>query len=190
MSRQHGLPLWLVGGTFCLGWALWHVGDRDAGLTQMREAMGLCREHGAIFMPNYAFLRAEAEAATGSIETALTLVIDQLAETERSGQRWLDAELHRRHAELLIQRVPTDAAAAEAAFTRALNVARAQHARTFEFRAAIGLTKYYREQSRIDKASDVLASVRNAPYLDVNLPEARQLESIHRSLVRLDQFNS
>src|SRR6266436_2510164 len=174
ISRQHGLPLWLVGGTFCLGWCLWQAGDREAGLAHMREAMELCREQGAIFMPNYAFLRAEAEALSGDVETGLALVVDQLAEIERSGQRWLEAELHRRHAELLIQRAPADEAAAEAAFIRALGVARAQHARIFELRAAIGLARLYQSQSRIDAARDVLTPIVGMWSKNSDLPEARE----------------
>src|SRR5262249_49314235 len=57
MAHQHGLPQFFVAGTFCIGWSLWHAGDREAGLTRMREAMELGREHGAmLFVPNYAFL--------------------------------------------------------------------------------------------------------------------------------------
>jgi len=175
LSRQHGLSLWLVGGIFCLGWSEWHAGDQEAGLAHMREAMELAREHGAIlFMPNYALLRAEAEALSGDVETGLALVVDQLAEIERSGQRWLEAELHRRHGELLMQCAPADEAAAEAAFNRALGVARAQHARIFELRAAIGLARLYQSQSRIDAARDVLTPIIGMWSKNSDLPEARE----------------
>jgi DNA-binding response OmpR family regulator/class 3 adenylate cyclase/predicted ATPase len=178
ISRQHGLPLWLVGGTFCLGWSQWHAGDRETGLAHMREAMELCREQGAIFMPNYAFLRAEAEALSGELETGLALVVDQLAEIERSGQRWLEAELHRRYAELLLQCVPADEAAAEGAFNRALEVARAQHAKVFELRAAMGLARLYQSQSRIDAARDVLVPTSGAWSENPDLPEVREARRI------------
>jgi len=178
IGHRHGLPLWLVSGTFCIGWSLWHAGDREVGLTQMREAMEHCREHGAIFLPICAFLRAEAEALSGDVETALALVVDQIADIERSGQRWLEAELHRRHAELLIQREPRDETAAEAAFVRALGIARAQHARLFELRAAIGLAQLYQSQSRVDAAREVLAAISGAHWD----PDLREVQAARRIL--------
>ena len=140
--------------------------------------MDLCREHGAIFMPNYVFLWAEAAALSGEVETAHALIVDQLAEIERSGQRWLEAELHRRHAELLLQRTPADEAAAAAAFNRALGVARAQHARIFELRAAIGLARLYKSQSRIDAARDVIEPLSSVWGENSGLPEARAVRQI------------
>ena len=147
----------------------------------MREAMELCRDHGAmLFVPNYAFLRAEAEALSGDVETGLALVVDQIAEIEQSGQRWLEAELHRRHAELLILRAPPDETAAEAAFVRALGIARAEHARLFELRAAIGLAQLYQSQGKMDAARDVLAPVSGAQW-DSDL---REVQAARRILVR------
>jgi class 3 adenylate cyclase/predicted ATPase len=182
LCRQYGLPLWLVAGTFCLGWASYHAGDREAGLANMRDAMAQCREQGAISMPNYVFLLAEAEALSGEVEMAVARVVDQLAEISRSGQRWLEAELHRRHGQLLIQRVPTDEAAAEGAFTRALEIARAQQARVFELRAAVGLARLYWSQRRYDAARNLLAPVRATWGENFDVPEVEEAEQILRSL--------
>ena len=182
MAHQHGLPQFFVAGTFCLGWYSWHAGDRQVGLTRMREAMEFDRDHGVmLFAPNYAFLRAEAEALSGDVETALALVVDQIAEIERSGQRWLEAELHRRHAELLIQRPVPHETAAEAAFLRALGTARAQRARLFELRAAIGLAQLYQSQSRTEAACDVLTPITGAQW-DSGLREAQTARCMLSSL--------
>ena len=140
--------------------------------------MALCDEQGAIFKPNYAFLLAEAEALSGEVETAIALIVDQFAEISRSGQRWLEAELHRRHAELLILRTPPDEAAAEAAFVRALGIARTQHARLFELRAAMGLAQLYQSQSRMDAARDVLAPMTDTQWD----PDLREVQTAKRML--------
>jgi predicted ATPase len=179
LSRRHGLPMWLVEGISCLGWSLYHAGDREAGLANMRNAIALGHEQGAmIAMPNHVFLLAEAEALSGDVETGIGLIVDQFAEISRSGQRWLEAELHRRHAELLILRTPPDEAAAEAAFVRALDIARRQHARLFELRAAIGLAQLYQSQSRMDAARDILA-----PMIDTQWdPDLREVQTAKRML--------
>jgi len=182
LGRQHGLPLWLIAGTFCLGWASYHAGDRATGLANMRDAIALCQEQGAIYMPNYVFLLAEAEAMSGEVEIAFARIVDQLAEISRSGQLWLEAELHRRHAELLLQRAPADEPAAERAFTRALTVARAQQARIFELRAAVGLVRLYRSQRRFDAARDLLGPVRATWGENLDVPEVQAADWILRSL--------
>jgi predicted ATPase len=133
-------------------------------------------------MPNHVFLLAEAEALSGDVETAIALIVDQLDEISRSGQRWLEAELHRRHGQLLIQRAPADEAAAEGAFTRALGIARAQQARVFELRAAVGLARLYRSQRRYHAARDLLAPARATWGENFDVPEVEQAERILRSL--------
>jgi DNA-binding response OmpR family regulator/predicted ATPase len=181
LSREHRLPLWFASGTLCLGAARWQTGDRVDGLAKMREGMALWREQGAIYTPLFVFLLAEAEALSGQVETGISLVTEQLAEVERSGQRWLDAELHRRHAELLMWRSPVDMASAEAAFGRALGIARVQRAKVFELRAALGLAGLFRSQGDAAAALNLLAPIEAAWREGCQLPELEEARLILRS---------
>jgi predicted ATPase len=52
-----------------------------------------------------------------------------------------------------------DAAKAEAHFERALAVARAQQAKSWELRAAMSMARLWREQGKRDEARDLLAPV-------------------------------
>ena len=182
LSRQYGVSGCLGAGNFCLRWASYHGGDRAAGLADMRDAMTICREQEAIFMPNYVFLLAEAEALSGEVEIAIARVVDQLAEISHSGQLWLEAELHRRHSELLLQRAPPDEPAAERAFTRALAAARGQQATIFELRAAVGLARLYQSQRRFGPARDSLGPVRATWGENLDIPEVQEGERVLRSL--------
>jgi predicted ATPase len=60
---------------------------------------------------------------------------------------------------LLLGRVPTAAAAAEACFQQALDVARRQGALAWELRAAMSLARVWRGQQRVNEARKLLASV-------------------------------
>jgi len=133
-------------------------------------------------MPNYVFLLAEAEALSGEVEIAIARVVDQLAEISHSGQLWLEAELHRRHSELLLQRAPPDEPAAERAFTRALAAARGQQATIFELRAAVGLARLYQSQRRFGPARDSLGPVRATWGENLDIPEVQEGERVLRSL--------
>ncbi|HEY7578349.1 MAG TPA: hypothetical protein VH855_12195, partial [Acetobacteraceae bacterium] len=72
---------------------------------------------------------------------------------------WLDAELHRRKAELLSGGPPGDPAAAEAEFQRAIGIARSQSARLLELRASLGLSRLLCRDGRRDEAHVLLRSI-------------------------------
>jgi predicted ATPase len=63
-----------------------------------------------------------------------------MALAESTGEAWFDAELHRLKGEILLREHRGDAAAT-ACFERALEIARAQGARTWELRAGLSLAR-------------------------------------------------
>jgi predicted ATPase len=69
----------------------------------------------------------------------------------------VEAEIHRLEGDLLLaENGPADA---EACYVRALQVARAQQARSLELRAATSLARLWGEQGRSAEARDLLAPV-------------------------------
>ena len=128
---------------FC-GWALAVQGRAADGIARLREGLAACRETGAeMDRPYYLALLAEACAHAGRITEGLSAVAEGLAivQDARGGQPFLyEAELHRLEGVLLLQRGGAGEAA-EASLRRALNVARRQHNRSLELRAALALTR-------------------------------------------------
>jgi predicted ATPase len=160
MSRDHEFPFWLAYGTFFLGYARQHAGEREAGEIDMRRGIAMCREQGiAVWVPLFAAIQADEDAQNGRVEGALAMLDDALALTERTGQHWLDAELHRLRGDTLMRNIRPDLDAADAAFARGIESARRQHARSFELRAAISQTRLWRDRGRRDAARDLLAQV-------------------------------
>jgi class 3 adenylate cyclase/predicted ATPase len=160
LAREHVMPQWLAIGTFTLGWSRWHSGDREVGEKEMRNGMALFREQGIRFpLPLCAVLLAEIEDELGRFEHALAILDDALADAERTGQHHFDVELHRQHGALLLRKTPSDVAAAEAAFMRAIEVARSQQTRTFELGAAMSLARLWRSQGKPQQARELLAPV-------------------------------
>jgi len=175
LSREHGLPFFLNSGTFYHGWTHWHAGDREAGAAEMRQGIALAREHGiGLTMPLYGLLLAEAEAEMGRVEVGLTSLDDLLPEIERTGQRWIEAELHRARGEILLKRDAANPAPAEEAFLIAIAVAKQQATRSFELRAALSLSKLYQSTGRPADAHAVLAqALEGFPALTL-LPSGRK----------------
>jgi predicted ATPase len=99
-ARTHQLPMHAAWGAFYGARSRWLLGGANAGLEQMRNSIPVCRARGiGIFMPLFATHLAEAEAQAGDIEAALATIDGALAETERHGRRWFEAETYRVRAE-------------------------------------------------------------------------------------------
>ena len=126
----------------------------------MRQGIALAREHGiGLAMPLYSLLLAEAEAEAGQIDAGLIRLDELLPEIERTGQRWIEAQLNRVRGELLICHKPAETAAAEGAFMRSLAVARRHQTKTFELQAGTSLARLWRDQGKVQQARKLLAPV-------------------------------
>ena len=84
---------------------------------EMRAAIAACREQGVgNFIPLFATALAEAEVEASEIEAALATIDRVIADSERTGQRWFEAESHRVRGDILLKRDPANTAPAEEAF--------------------------------------------------------------------------
>jgi predicted ATPase len=108
-------------------------------------------------LPGFEAALAEAEASAGETDAGLRRLDDALAELQTTEAHWYEAEMHRIRGEILLQRDPTDTAAAEQSLQAAIAIAQSQKARSFELRAALSLAKLYRTADRDAAAHAVLA---------------------------------
>jgi predicted ATPase len=74
-------------------------------------------------------------------------------------ERWFEAERHRLKGELLLALSADHQVEAEACFQQALAVARQQQARSWELRAAISLSRLWRQQGKRAEAHKLLAEI-------------------------------
>ena len=82
-----------------------------------------------------------------------------MALAELSGERWFDAEIYRIAGEIELSSSERKGPDAQCCFEQALDVARAQHARSLELRAATSLARLWRDQDKRAEAHDLLAPV-------------------------------
>jgi predicted ATPase len=108
-------------------------------------------------MPHYIALLAAACEIAGQIEEASTLLDEALQIAERTGERWLAAELNRHKGQLLLRQGHTEAA--EELYRKALRIAEEQEAKLWELRATMSLARLRRDQDRRPEARDLLAPV-------------------------------
>jgi hypothetical protein len=106
--------------------------------------------------PLVSALLGEQFAKLGQVERGLELLNDELAGADKD-RNWSDAELYRLRGELLAAGVAAEQA--EAAYSRAIQIAQAQQAKLFELRAATGLALLWQEQGRSVESRNVLRRV-------------------------------
>ena len=135
-----------------------------------------------MFITLYEALLAEVEADSGDADGALERLDRVLAETERGGQRWFNAETHRIRGEILLKRNPADPAAAQAAFLAAIAVAQQQKARSFELRAALSLAKLYQSTGRPIDAHDVLGPALEGFSATPEFPQIAEAKALFEAL--------
>ena len=78
---------------------------------------------------------------------------------ETTKEKWCEAEIHRIAGEIALMSPDPVAAKAQAYFDRALTVARAQQAKSWELRAGTSLARLYRDTGKRDEARDLLAPI-------------------------------
>jgi adenylate cyclase len=167
LSSEHGYQYWTVHWTISL--ALTGIAPEsspaeiDRALQEAAGAIEMLRTAYGSNLQNTRFLGWTVDAclAHGYVERARPLLEQALQLAEESGERYSEADLRRLEARLLRAEGASDADV-DAAFARALAVARAQGARLFELRAAVDQARVRVEQGRSTEARDLLAPIYEA----------------------------
>jgi DNA-binding SARP family transcriptional activator/predicted ATPase len=140
-TARQGLAVWPAMAAILEGWLRVEDGDGDGGLERMRQGAAEYRRlEMSLGFPYQQGLLARAGRRAGRPAEAIAAIDEGLAMSERTGERFWDAELFRLRGELLLalgEPVPR----ARACFQRALDTARAQSALSLELRAALALAR-------------------------------------------------
>jgi predicted ATPase len=143
-----------------LAWAAAMAGDGERGIERIRHHMAELKARRSEYMYDrcLAFL-AIALKGMGRFDEALKSIDESFSFTARTGQHYYEAELHRLRGELLLAQDPSDAGRAEGCFRSAIDIARAQRARSWELRAATSLARLLCDTGRRDEAHAILSEI-------------------------------
>jgi predicted ATPase len=179
LATEQGFPLLVAYGSIQCGWALAQQGQGREGIEQLQQGLIAFRATGAeVIRPYLLALLAEAYGIMGQPEAGLTAIAEALTLVDKTGERWYEPELHRLQGALLLQQSPDNHTEAHACFQHALDLARAQQARSLELRAATSLARLWQQQGKRHEARQLLAEVYNwftEGFDTADLQEARAL---------------
>jgi predicted ATPase len=184
VATEQGFSMWRAQGTIYRGWAKLKNGDVAEGVSLLRSGSeAYCATGAVIWMPHYTALLAAACQIAGQIEQAADLLDDALQTVERTGERWLEAELYRHKGQLLLRQGHT-VAAAEELYRKGLSIAEEQGAKLWELRAAASLARLRRDQGRPAEARDILAPVYGWFTEGYDTPDLKEAKALLDELSR------
>ena len=160
LADEKSALYWKTAAMFMHGCLLVQGGKALNAIEVLTTAQSALRSTGAtLFAPAYLSYLARAYAELGNCDDARRCVAEAVTAAETTRETWFEAEIHRMAGEIALILPGPDAAEAEACFERALAVARAQQAKSWELRAAMSLTRLWRDQGKPRQARELLAPV-------------------------------
>jgi predicted ATPase len=160
LADEKGSLFWKAGEHFVQGCLLALTGEPSEALQVLNSGFTATRSTGAtIFAPFTSSHVATVQAKLGLFEDAWRSIGEAMTAVETTKETWFEAELHRIAGQIALKSPERDAAKAEGCFDRALAVARAQQAKSWELRADTSLARLWRDQGKVQQARELLAPV-------------------------------
>jgi predicted ATPase len=136
------------------------TGNASDAVHMVASAITAYRSTGATsWQPLYLSYLARAHAELGQFDDARRCIREAMTAAETTKETWFEAEVHRAAGEIALMSPEPDVGKAEAYFERALAVARAQQAKSWELRAATSLARLWRDQGKRSEARELLGPV-------------------------------
>jgi len=123
----------------------------------------------------------EVHTRIGRFAEAARALDEALAIAENTGERFYEAELHRLRGELLLAESPAEAGA-EAAFSKAVDVARRQQSKAWELRATTSLARLWHARGRRAEARAALAAVYGTHAEGLSTPDLIEAQALLETL--------
>lgn len=146
------------------GAALAYQGQIERGMTVIRQQLEIWQQSGLELKKSYMlYFLADLSGLNGQPEEGLCLIDEAMSFVNRTGERFMEAELYRVKGELLLkandQRQISDFSEAEACFLKAIEIAQQQQARLWELRASASLARLWQQMGQREAARQLLAKI-------------------------------
>jgi predicted ATPase len=193
LCREQGFAFYLAMGTILKGWTRAQA-QADDGIAEMRRGLAAWQATGAaLAQPYYRALLAEAHGRAGRTQWARAALGDALAAVNKTDERFYEAELLRLQGELTLafrlrkrgprSAIGRQASNAEAAFLKAIEVARRQGAKSLELRAVMSVSRLWETRGRKDEARRILTETYRWFTEGFDTPDLQEARAV---LERLD----
>jgi class 3 adenylate cyclase/tetratricopeptide (TPR) repeat protein len=182
LAEQYGLPLPRAIGLVYRGWALASSGLAAEGVGLAEHGVAFLERSGArLFLPRTYAAIAEAYFALGRYADALDRLDDALRIASEIRDSFYPPRLFLIRAKLM-QALSQSDDVIEQDLRHSLELARAQGAKAFELRAAIGLAGLWQRQGKSDKGREFLTPICDWFTEGLDMPDFREAKALLNTL--------
>jgi class 3 adenylate cyclase/predicted ATPase len=171
---------WTAAGMMLQGCLFALTGKGSAAIDLITAGIGASRLKGAnlLRMPWYFSCLAQAHVELGQVDEARRCVSEAMMAMETTKETWQEADIYRIAGELLLMSPEQKARKGQAHLERALEIARAQKARSWELRAATSLARLWRGQGKRRQAADLLSPIYGWFTEGFDTPDLKQAQAL------------
>jgi predicted ATPase len=160
LADEKGAALWKALGTMEQGCVLALSGKASEAIQMITSGITTYRSTGSrVYLPFFLSHLSRAHAELGQFDDAWRCIGEAMIAVETTKERWYEAEINRIKGEIALKLPQLGSSQAGAYFERALTVARAQQAKSWELRAAMSMARLWHDQGMREKARALLAPV-------------------------------
>jgi class 3 adenylate cyclase/predicted ATPase len=190
LAEQKGSVYWKASGMLRRAGLLALTEKSSEAVSIFSSALGAGRPSGTtLYSPVWLSCLARACGQLGQFDDASSYIGEAITAIETTKEQWYEAEIHRIAGEIALMSPERDVVKAETCFKRALAVARAQQAKSWELRAAISMARLWRERGKRDQARDLLATVYGWFIEGFDTLDLRQAKVLLDELTQVEQEN-
>jgi DNA-binding winged helix-turn-helix (wHTH) protein/tetratricopeptide (TPR) repeat protein len=181
VAHERSFGLMLAWAACFLGWSMAQLGEPGEGVRLLGDGVALARASGSeLFLPHMLGLCASGQAAAGLVTEARQTLDDAFAISERTGEQFYAAELHRLKGdlELACSNGIASRRQAERDFLTAMRVAEGQGASQFALRSAVSLARLWMREDRSEEARRLVSEARRRLREGAELPDVVEAEAL------------
>ena len=160
LAGEKGALFWEAHGTAQQGCLFGLTGKASNAIQMLTSGITAFRSTGSDswISARLSYL-AKAYADLGQFDEASRYIGEAMMTVDTTKERWWEANIYRMAGEITLMSPEPDATKAQAYFERALSVARAQQAKSWELRAATSMARLWRDQGKPQQARELLAPI-------------------------------
>ena len=160
LADEKNAAIWKALATMQKGCVLALSGKAPEGIKMITSGITTYKSTGSrVYLPIFLAHLSRAYAEVGQFDDAWYSIGEALSAVEATKERWYEAEINRISGEIALKLPQLGPSQAGAYFERALTIARAQHAKSWELRAAMSAARFWRDRGMRDKARALLAPI-------------------------------
>src|SRR5499427_4452620 len=160
LADEKNAAIWKALATMQKGCVLALSGKAPEGIKMITSGITTYKSTGSrVYLPIFLAHLSRAYAEVGQYDDAWYSIGEALTAVETTKERWYEAEINRISGEIALKLPQLGSSQAEAYFERALAIARAQQAKSWELRAAMSAARFWRDRGMREKARALLAPI-------------------------------